>query len=152
MPVKFVCSVYASLMRIAVLECVVMPTLHIETEQLLHAALQLPRSELEQFVTRLLMLSLPQDTPRLSQTESELLLKINQGLPPATQQQLDALIAKRQTQTLTPEEHQELIQLTESIEQADVERLRYLLELAALRKLSLDELTRHLGIHPVPHD
>lgn len=129
-----------------------MPTLHIETEQLLHAALQLPRAELEQFVTRLLVLSLPQDTPRLSQTESELLLKINQGLPAATQQHLDALIAKRQTQTLTPEEHQELIQLTEAIEQADVERLRYLLELAALRNLSLDELIRHLGIHPIPHD
>ena len=129
-----------------------MPTLRIETEQLLHAALQLPRAELEQFVTRLMVLSLPQDMPRLSQTESELLLKINQGLPAATQQHLDALIAKRQTQTLTPAEHQELIQLTEAIEQADVERLRYLLELAALRNLSLDELTRHLGIHPVPHD
>jgi hypothetical protein len=35
----------------------------------------------------------------------------------------DALIAKRQAQTLTPEEHQELIQLTESIEQAAVERI-----------------------------
>ena len=129
-----------------------MPTIHIETEQLLHAALQLPRAELEQFVTRLLVLSIPQDTPRLAQAESELLLKINQGLPPATQQKLDALIAKRQMQTLTPEEHQELIQLTEDIEKSDAERLRYLLELAALRNLSLDELTRHLGIHPVPHD
>ena len=129
-----------------------MPTIHIETEQLLHAALQLPRVELEQFVTRLLMLSIQQDTPHLTQAESELLLKINQGLPPATQQTLDELIAKRQTQTLTPEEHQELIRLTASIEQADAERLQYLLELAALRNLSLDALTRQLGIHPVPHD
>ena len=129
-----------------------MPTIHIETEQLLHAALQLPRVELEQLVTRLLMLSIQQDTPHLTQAESELLLKINQGLPPATQQTLDELIAKRQTQTLTPEEHQELIRLTASIEQADAERLQYLLELAALRNLSLDALTRQLGIHPVPHD
>lgn len=129
-----------------------MPTIHIETEQLLHAALQLPRAELEQFVTRLLVLSIQQDTPCLAQAESKLLLKINQGLPPATQQKLEELIAKRQTQTLTPEEHQELIRLTEDIEKSDAERLRYLLELAALRNLSLDELTRRLGIHPVPHD
>jgi hypothetical protein len=129
-----------------------MPTIHIETEQLLHAALQLPRAELEQFVTRLLVLSIRQATPRLAQAESELLLKINQDLPPATQQKLDELIAKRQTQTLTPEEHQELIRLTKDIEKSDAERLQYLLELAALRNLSLDELTRHLGIHSVPHD
>ena len=129
-----------------------MPTIHIETEQLLHAALQLPRAELEQFVTRLLVLSIRQATPRLAQAESELLLKINQDLPPATQQKLDELIAKRQAQTLTPEEHQELIRLTEDIEKSDAERLQYLLELAALRNLSLDELTRHLGIHSVPHD
>jgi hypothetical protein len=79
-------------------------------------------------------------------------MKITQGLPPATQQKLDELIAKRQTQTLTPEEHQELIRLTEDIEKSDAKRLQYLLELAALRNLSLDELTRQLGIHPIPHD
>src|SRR6266403_2217847 len=103
MHVKCVSSVSDSRMCTASSECVVMPTIHIETEQLLHAALQLPRVELEQFVTRLLMLSIQQDTPHLTQAESELLLKINQGLPPATQQTLDELIAKRQTQTLTPE-------------------------------------------------
>jgi hypothetical protein len=129
-----------------------MPTIHINTEQLLHAALQLPRTELEQFVARLLALSIRQDTPHLAQAESELLLKINQGLPPVMQQKLDELIAKRQTQTLTAEEHEELIQLTEHIEKADAERLQHLLKLAMLRNVSLDELTQQLGIHPVPHD
>lgn len=129
-----------------------MPTIRIETEQLLHAALQLPRAELEQFVARRLMLSIRQNTPRLTQAESELLLKIKQGLPPAMQQKLDELIAKRQTQTLTSEEHQELMRLTEHIEKADAERLQHLLKLASLRNISLDELMQQLGIHPVPHD
>lgn len=129
-----------------------MPTIHVDTEQLLHAALQLPRSELEQFVTRLRVLSLQQETPYLAQAESEMLLKINQGLPAATQQRLDELITKRQTQTLTPDEHQELIQLTEQSEKSDVERLQHLLALAAQRNISLDELTRQLGMPPVPHD
>jgi len=129
-----------------------MPTIQVDTEQLLHAALQLPRSELDQFVTRLLVLRIQHDTPRLTQDEAELLLKINEALPPAVQQRLDELISKRQTQSLTPEEHQELIRLTEQSEKVDADRMQHLLALAALRNVSLDEVIQQLGVHPVPHD
>jgi len=129
-----------------------MPTIQVDTEQLLHAALQLPRSELDQFVTRLLVLRIQHDTPRLPQDEAELLLKINEDLPPAVQQRLDELISKRQTQSLTPAEHQELIHLTEQSEKVDADRMQHLLGLAALRNVSLDEVMRQLGIHPVLHD
>jgi len=129
-----------------------MPTIQVDTEQLLHAALQLPRSELDQFVTRLLVLRIQHDTPRLTQDEAELLLKINEDLPPAVQQRLDELISKRQTQSLTPAEHQELIHLTEQSEKVDADRMQHLLVLAALRNVSLDEVMRQLGIHPVLHD
>jgi hypothetical protein len=129
-----------------------MPTIQVDTEQLLHAALQLPRSELDQFVTRLLVLRIQHDTPRLTQGEAELLLKINEDLPLAVQQRLDELISKRQTQLLTPAEHQELIHLTEQSEKGDADRMQHLLVLAALRNVSLDEVMRQLGIHPVPHD
>ncbi len=129
-----------------------MPTIQIDTEQLLHAALQLPDAELAQFVTRLLVLHIDHTTPRLAQAEAELLLKINQGLLPTTQQRLDELITKRQTRSLTPEEHQELIQITEQSEELDADRTRHILALAALRNVSLDEVTQQLGIRPVPHD
>jgi hypothetical protein len=128
-----------------------MPTLQVETEQLLQAALQMPRAELEQFVARLLALKISQDTPHLSQAESELLLTINAGIPSATQQRLDALIAKRQAHTLTRGEHQELLQITEQIEQRDAERLQHLIELAALRHVTLDALMQQLGLQPAPH-
>lgn len=39
------------------------------------------------------------------ENESELMLKINQGLAPDIQKRFDALVAKRQAETLTPEEH-----------------------------------------------
>src|SRR5713101_8410130 len=110
-----------------------MPTIQVETEQLLHAALQMPRAELEQFVARLLALKISQDTPHLSQAESELLLHTKEGIPSATQQRLDALIAKRPAHTPTAGEHQELLQITEQIEQRDAERLQHLVELTALR-------------------
>jgi hypothetical protein len=129
-----------------------MPTIQVDTEQLLRAALQLPRSELEQFVSQLQILRLQQGTVRLTQDEAELFLKINEGLPAAAQQRLDELISKRQTQSLTPAEHQELIHLTEQSEKIDADRLQYLLALAALRNVSLDEAMQQLGIHPTPHD
>ena len=88
----------------------------------------------------------------LVDNEAELLLKINEALPPVIQQRLDALIAKRQTQSLTPAEHQELIHLTEQSEQLDANRLQHLLALAALRQVSLDEVMQQLGIRPVAHD
>jgi hypothetical protein len=129
-----------------------MPTIQVDTEELLRAALQLPRPELEQFVTQLQILRLQHDEARLTHDEAELLLKINEGLSSDVQQRLDELIAKRQTQSLTAAEHQELIQLTEQSEKIDADRLQHLLALAALRKVSLDEVMQQLGIHPSPHD
>ena len=77
-----------------------MPTIEIETEQLLKAALQMPEEELQQFVTRLFTLKASQRAPALSERESELLIKINQGLPPADARRMKELIAKRQSYTI----------------------------------------------------
>ncbi len=129
-----------------------MPTIQVDTDQLLRAALQLPHPELERFVTQLQTLRLQHDTARLSQDEAELLLKINEGLPSTTQQRLDELIAKRKAQSLTAAEHQELIQLTEQSEKIDADRVQHILALAALRKISLDEVMQQLGIQPIAHD
>ena len=62
-----------------------MPVVQLQTdvssEQLLQAVAQLPQSEWEYFVAQVLTLRPPHAEQRLSQTESELLLKINQGIP-----------------------------------------------------------------------
>jgi hypothetical protein len=129
-----------------------MPTIQIETEQLLNAALQMPREELEQFVARLFALKAREYAPVLSEKETELLLKINQGLPPAMQQRLNELIDKRQSHTITQDELEELIQLTDQVELFDAERLKHLIELAHLRGVTLDELIKKLGLKPIPHD
>ena len=128
-----------------------MPTIQVEMEQLLNAALQLPRAELDQFVKKLLSLRRQSEIPQLPMRESELLLKINQGVPAQLQQRFDQLVEKRRDNTLTPGEYQELLALTEQIEQFDVERLQWLIELAQLRGLTLDELMQQLGINPRPY-
>ncbi len=129
-----------------------MPTIQIETEQLLNAALQLPREELERFVARLFSLKAREIAPLLSAKEIELLLKINRGLPPIMQQRLNKLIEKRQAHTISQDELTELIELTDQVEQFDVERLQYLRELAQVRGVTLDEVIKHLDLKPTPHD
>jgi hypothetical protein len=73
-------------------------------------------------------------------TESILLQKIDRTLPPIIQQRYNELRSNLQAETLTPIEHQELLNLTDTVEQFDVERLQHLLALAQLRQVSLPEL------------
>lgn len=129
-----------------------MPTIQVETDQLLQAALQMPREELERFVARLFALRARQEIPSLPEREAELLMNINQGLPPATGQRMKELIAQRQAGTITEDELQELIGITDEAERLNVERVKQLIELAALRNITLDELMDHLGIRPHPYD
>lgn len=129
-----------------------MPVVQVEaelsTDELLKAAEQLSQSELEQFVSQIITLKAQRRAPSLPQAEAELLLKINQGVPPEIQRRYDELIAKRQAESLTPNEYEELLRLTDEIEKLEARRVEYLVELARLRKTSLTELMKQLGIRP----
>lgn len=124
-----------------------MPTIQVEvqlsSEELLKAVEQLSPPDLEKFVSQVLVLQAQR------KAESELLQKIHQSIPSDTQNYYDELIAKRQAETLTPEEHSELLHLTEQIEKLQAQRIEYLAELARLRGTSLTALMENLGI-PMP--
>jgi hypothetical protein len=89
--------------------------------------------------------------PSLSEREAGLLTQINQGLPGATQECLNELIPKRQDESISDAELQELKQLVDKVEKLDVERLKLLAELAALRGTSVRRLIKALGLKPVSH-
>ncbi|HMV51599.1 MAG TPA: STAS/SEC14 domain-containing protein [Blastocatellia bacterium] len=129
-----------------------MPTIQIEPEQILNAALQLPRQEFDRFAAKLFALKAREETPNLSEAETGLLLKINQDLPPPARRRMNKLIERRGEGVITPAELEELIRLTDQSEEIGVERLQCLAQLAMLRSVTLDELMRQLGIKPVPHD
>ena len=118
----------------------------ITTEQLLRAVEQLPPAELARFVDQVLALRAQYAAPRLSQAETTLLLQINRGLPSDVQRRFDELVAKRQNEAISPGELQELISLTDQIEQRDVQRAAALIELAQLRGVGVPELITSLGI------
>jgi hypothetical protein len=118
------------------------------SEQLLNAIAQMPQSELETFIGQVLKLRAQRQAPSLNTAESELLLKINQGIPAALQHRFNELVAKRQALMLSEAEHAELMQLGDRIEQLDAERIEHLAALAKIRQRSLTEIMQDLGIQP----
>lgn len=133
-----------------------MPTIQIEAnlspEQLLSAARQLPNREFDRFFGWMLGLRAERIAPVLPAAESDLLQKINQGLPQPMQERLNELIQKRRAETINTKELRELKKLTDKIEKLDAERLELLTKLAALRNVPLRKLIKQLGLEPVPHD
>lgn len=129
-----------------------MPTIKIKAqlsqEDLLQAVQQLSLPELQGFVQEIIALKAKHQSPSLSKNETELLLKINQGIPPAIQKRYQILINKRNQETLTEQEYQELLQLTDQVEIHQAQRLEYLVQLAQLRQISLTDLMTQLGIKP----
>ncbi|HEY85387.1 MAG TPA: STAS/SEC14 domain-containing protein [Chloroflexi bacterium] len=127
-----------------------MSTLQVKTDlpfdELLNAVEQLNLPDLEQLMSQVITLQARRKAPSLSKNESELLLKINQGLPLNIQKRFDELVAKRQAETLTPDEHQELLSLTDRIEKSDAMRVEYMAKLANFRGISLSALMKDLDI------
>lgn len=82
----------------------------------------------------------------MANTEAALLLRINHPIPAELQQGYDLLLAKRQTETLLPNEYDDLLRLTEQIETLEAQRVAALAELARLRGTSLRALMTRLGI------
>lgn len=100
----------------------------------------------ETFVLEALRSRLHRTHSVLSSAEAELLEKINYELPAAFLHRYYELIEKRHAQTLTEEEHRELIASTAEVQRCSAQRLGYLAALARLRGVSLDELIDQLGI------
>lgn len=85
-------------------------------------------------------------TETLPHAEAELLQRINIGFSEEWWKRYHALVAKRRAETLAPNEHQELMTLTDQLENANARRIANLIELAKLRNSSLDALMRDLDI------
>jgi len=127
-----------------------MPTVQVKaqlsTDDLLQAVKQLNPSELQGFVWQIIAFQAHQRARCLSKKESELLIKINQGVPSDIQERYDELIAKRQSETLTPDEYDELLRISDQVEKLDTERVENLKELACIRQTSLTALMEALNI------
>ena len=119
----------------------------LSTEQIISAMSHLNLPELEQVFDHILALQAERKAPHLSASESELLLRINQGLPPELRDRIAALRAKREEDSITDAEYDELTRLADQAEELHAERIAALAELARLRGVRLPVLMDQLGIH-----
>lgn len=92
-------------------------------------------------------LTRPPESPE-SLSEKELLAEINRGLSAAEWKRYEELINKRRAETLTRDEHAELIATTDRLEEANVFRVQCLAELARRRQVTVSDLMADLGIRP----
>ncbi len=83
-----------------------------------------------------------------ARSESDLLEEINQGFPEEIWRRYRELVAKRQDETLSAEEHTELIAMIDRVEIANARRIECLAELANRRQVPLRELMAEMGIQP----
>ncbi len=84
----------------------------------------------------------------LTKIETELLRKINEGLPSEVWERFTILDKKQRGKGITVEEKEELFQLIDTMEMKDAERLERLIKLADVWQMSVAEVMDKLGIKP----
>lgn len=120
----------------------------IDIEQLMDGVAQLDTPALENLLSQVSLVLAQRKAPRLPKQESILLQQINAGVSDMIQKRYMELQTKLHHETISADEHQELLALIDRIELVDATHLQALLELAQLRQVSLQELMRQLGIRP----
>lgn len=127
-----------------------------ETESRLRKVASSSGLDTQEFVQRYLEVQFRSEpaASQFSPREAELLQQIELDLPEARWRRYrklsKKLLAEQRSATgeksLVAGEYEELLELTEQVEAANAKRIERLIELARLRKVSLPELMKQLGI------
>jgi hypothetical protein len=123
------------------------PSSRLSTDEIISAVAQLSLPEIEEVFDHVLALQAERKAGHLSQAQSVLLLRISEGLPSEVTERLALLRAKRDDDTITDAEYEELTGLCDQAEELHADRVGSLVELAKLRGVSLPVLLDQLGIH-----
>lgn len=118
----------------------------VNLKDLLDGVQKLDSTTLESFADQVMLLRAQRRASSVPKTETELLKKINRGLPAPTQARLSELQHKQETSTLTEEENDEFLQIANQVEELNVVRLEALTELAQIRGLTLRKLMSELSL------
>ena len=123
----------------------------VSREELLQAIQQRDKTEFAGLVTEILSLRAQRAAPILPADETALLQRVNQRLTDADQRRRAQLLENLAAETLTAEEHTELIRLNDEAERLNAQRLEALVQMAALRQVSLRQVMQDSGLEPETH-
>jgi hypothetical protein len=87
--------------------------------------------------------------PVATADETKLLKAIYKKLPFNLIQRYETLTEKRKEEAINSAEYEELMTLTKKMEQHNVDRLEHIVNLAALRGVTPQELMTQLGLMPL---
>jgi hypothetical protein len=102
----------------------------------------------EEYIAQMLIASQPDAglTGMGDMTEDQLLQRVQLNIPQNDLEEYYRLAALGKAERLNAEEHEKLLVLTNRIETAHADRMRYVLALARLRGVSPEEMVVELGI------
>jgi len=127
-----------------------MPTVqvpaHLTVEHLMAAVKQLSPTEWHEFRQQLAAWQAQSGAQQATEAELVLCIKANSRLPAATQRRFNRLRRKRQAETLTPAEAEELQTLWQRVEAMNGVRLQALTTLAQRRGTDVSTLMHDLGV------
>ena len=118
----------------------------VSADALLRAAQQLSLAELDRLADGLAVLRARRAIETNPQSEAELIRQIREAVPPVLLHRAATLRRKRRAGKLTPEEHDELVRLTDLIEQLTARRVLHLAQLAQQRGVTLEQAMADLGL------
>ena len=128
------------------------PSIQIDLEAIVDGLAELDTSELEAFADEVNTLLAQRKAPSLSKEETQLIARINQGIPLEVVERFQQLRDKQSGSSLFSKEKEELANLVDQMEAQEAKRLEDMITLAGIWKVSVDELRIRLGIQaPEPH-
>lgn len=129
-----------------------MEAAHIDSQSLLRDADRMPVNELERFLNDISAMLLRKRTQDKALRERQLLHKINNTVLDAAQtERYHVLIEKLELSTMTDAENAEFDLLGNKEEKLRNQRVKYMIELAQLRAVTLTEVMESLGLKPIAH-
>lgn len=120
--------------------------LKIDLKIILEAITQLDTSSLHGFTNEVIKIFLGRIPNQEQEKEWSLIYQIYTLVPPNVQARYDELTPKLENSTLTDDERQEFLALNEQMEFYSAERLQLLMDLAKVRKVSVQEVMQQLGL------
>ena len=119
-----------------------------DAQTLLKDFSQMPLDEIERFAQSLNALITQKKSTDKTYQDRVLLKKINQTVLGETKtKRYQLLVQKMEMETISDLEYNEFMQLAEYEEAIRYERLKYLVELAQLRSITLPQLMDNLGLN-----
>ncbi len=122
--------------------------LQVSISEIVANAARLEKRDFDQLFNKLNLLRAQRSAPSLAKNEANLLKKINDGFSQKNWARLIFLDHKMEFSDLTEAEAEESLGLVEMLENYTVERLVSLKKLAAIRKITVEQLMVDLEIAP----